>query len=110
MAPIRHLFPIFAVVGLILTPIARPAMALAQDMHAAMVMPADMPCCPDQVPMPDCAKDCPFMAMCAAQFVCSVPHGAGLVVALAFASIVVPGNDTDVAGLSQGPPPRPPKI
>src|SRR3954470_1018937 len=95
---------------------ARPAMAMAIEMpavmdhHADMAMPSDMPCCPDQAPMSDCAKDCIFMAMCAAQFACNLMQGAGLVIPLALAGVLVPGDDGVMAGLSQGPPPRPPKI
>jgi hypothetical protein len=76
---------------------------------AAMAMPEEMTCCPTKAPMPDCGKDCFFMAMCATQFLCNAVSGAGLVLPLGLASVFVPGNDTDVAGLSQGPPPRPPK-
>ncbi len=32
------------------------------------------------------------------------------VIPLGLASVILPGNDMDVAGLSQRPPPRPPKI
>jgi hypothetical protein len=105
-----------ALAGLLLTPVAVPAMPAAAVMgesmgdHAAMAMPADMPCCPDQAPMPDCGKNCPFMASCAAQFVYDLPHGAGIVAPPALASLVVPGNDAGLTGLTQRPPPRPPKI
>jgi hypothetical protein len=83
--------------------------------HAAMAMPEeampeDMPCCPTKAPIPDCGKDCLFMAMCAMQFFCTAVSGAGLVLPLGLASVFFPGNDTDVARLSQGPPPRPPNI
>jgi len=50
------------------------------------------------------------MAMCATQFLADAVQRVGLVVPLGLASVFFPGNDTDVAGLSQGPPPRPPKI
>jgi hypothetical protein len=48
--------------------------------------------------------------MCATQFLCNAVQAAGLVIPLRLAGVFFPGNDTDVAGLSQGPPPRPPKI
>ena len=76
----------------------------------AMAMPEDMPCCPTKAPIPDCGKDCLFMAMCATQFLANAVQGVGLVIPLGLASVFFPGNDTDVAGLSQGPPPRPPKV
>jgi hypothetical protein len=120
---IRGLLVISAIVGLVLGPIARPAMAMPAPMHtgvasddqamvggAAMAMPEDMPCCPKKSPIPDCSRDCIFMAMCAMQFLCNAVQATGLVIPLAMASIFFPGNDTDVAGLSQGPPPRPPNI
>jgi hypothetical protein len=117
---IRSVLTGLALLGLVLSPLARPAAAMVSgtdsstvaqgDMaaHAAMDM-ADMPCCPDQAPMPGCGKDCPFMAACTAQFL-YMPHGAVLALPLALASIVVPGNDAGLTSLTQRPPPRPPKI
>jgi hypothetical protein len=119
---IRSLLAIVAIVGLVLGPIARPVMAMPAPMHmgvasdqamvkgAAMAMPEDMPSCPRTAPIPDCGKDCLFMAMCATQFLCNAVQTAGLVTPLGMASVFFPGDDTDVTGLSQGPPPRPPKI
>jgi hypothetical protein len=77
---------------------------------AAMAMPEDMPCCPTKAPTPDCGGDCLCMAMCATQFLCDAVQGASLVIPLGLTGVFFPGNDRDVAGLSQGPPPRPPKI
>jgi hypothetical protein len=122
LSAIRSLLAIPAIVGLVLGPIARPSMAMPAPMHtgtasdqamvdeAAMAMPEDMPCCPAKAPIPDCGRDCPFLAMCAMQFLCNAVQAAGLVVPLGMASVFLPGNDSDVAGLSQGPPPRPPRI
>jgi hypothetical protein len=120
LSTIRGLLAILAIVGLVLGPIARPAMAVpmhtavASDQamvdEAAMAMPEGMPCCPKKSPIPDCDRDCLLMAMCAMQFLCNAVQTAGLVIPLGMTSVVSPGNDTDVAGLSQGPPPRPPKI
>jgi hypothetical protein len=111
LSAIRRLISILAIVGLAVGPLARPAAASHQPMvdHAAMAMPEDMPCCPKKAPMPDCGKDCLFMAMCATQFFCNAVSGAALIIPLGLASVLSPGNDTDLAGLSQGPPPRPPK-
>ena len=94
---------------------AMPAlMPVASDQavvdQAAIDMAEDMPCCPKQSPIPDCGKDCLFMAMCALQFLCNAGQAAGLVMPLGLASVFSAGNDKDLAGLSQGPPPRPPKI
>jgi hypothetical protein len=120
LSAIRSLLAIPIIVGLVLGPIAKPAMGMPTTMHTgvasdqAMVdeaaMPEDMPCCPTKAPIPDCGKDCLFMAMCATQFLANAVQGPGLVIPLGLASVFFPGNDTDVAGLSQGPPPRPPKV
>jgi hypothetical protein len=118
---IRHLLAGLAILGLTLTPLARPAFAVSADMaaaasdhapsvdNAAMAMPADMPCCPEQAPSPDCGKDCPLMALCMASVLQAAPHGAALLVPLTIASIVVPGESAKLSGLAQPPPARPPK-
>jgi hypothetical protein len=115
LSAIRNLLAIVAIVGLVLGPIARPVMAMPAPMHTsiasdqamvdgtAMAMPEDMPCCPTKAPIPDCGKDCLFMAMCATQFLANAVQEMGLVIPLGLASVFFPGNDTDVAGLSQGP-------
>jgi hypothetical protein len=116
LSALRFVFAALALAGLLLTPVAVPAMpaaaAMAEGMsdYAATAMPADMPCCPDQAPMPGCGKDCPFMASCTVQFVYNLPHGVGLVTPPVLASLVLPGNDAGLSGLTQRPPSRPPKI
>jgi hypothetical protein len=113
---LRIIFVALALAGLLLTPLVVPPLPAAADMaesmsdHAAMTMLADMPCCPDQAPMPGCGKDCPFMAACTAQSLCDLPRGAVLALSPALASIAIPGNDAGLSGLTQRPPPRPPKI
>lgn len=106
-----------ALLGLILSPVARPAMAMAPDpveqtdiaAAAAMDM-ADMPCCPDKAPKPDCAKDCPLMGMCMGKTLQSAPHAATPFVSYARARVVIPRNDAKLDGLAQAPPPRPPDV
>jgi hypothetical protein len=120
LSAMRSLLAILAIVGLVVGPAARPAMAMPAAIQAGAAseqpmvdhaaMPEDMPCCPTKTPIPDCGKDCLFMTMCAMQFFCNAVSGAGLVLPVGLASVFFPGNDTDLAGLSQGPPPRPPKI
>ena len=110
-ATISKLLAGLAVLGLLLAPLARPAMAatmLSAADHAAMEMPADMPCCPEQGPAKDCAKDCPLMATCMASLQ-ALPPIARLFVPLKAAGRLLSGNDADPAGLSNGPPQRPPK-
>jgi hypothetical protein len=48
------------------------------------------------------------MAICAIQLLCNAVQGLGLVIPLSLAGLLLPGNDSDVAGLSQAPLPRPP--
>ena len=117
LSAIRYLFAALAILGLILAPIATPATAMPAAIsdtgmsdEASMAMPADMPCCPDQAPMPGCGKDCPFMAACNAPSVCDTPRATVFAVPLVLASLVVPGSDAGLSGLSERPPPRPPKI
>src|SRR5438270_612246 len=83
---IRRVLAALALLGMILAPLARPAMAMDSaaaghsDMAAhAAVDRADMPCCPDQTPMPGCGKDCLFMAGCSTLSLCDVPRAATLV-------------------------------
>jgi hypothetical protein len=131
MIAIRKLLSLLAVLALILVPLGRPVMGAsadiftadmhAADMHAADMhadmsdataapMAADMPCCPDKAPAPDCAKDCPLMALCMAGGVVDFPTAITLVVPHRSVSVAFAENDADRAGLTHGPPPRPPKI
>jgi hypothetical protein len=131
MIAIRKLLSLLAVLALILVPLGRPVMGAsadiftadmhAADMHAADMhadmsdataapMAADMPCCPDKAPAPDCAKDCPLMALCMAGGVVDFPAAITLVVPHRSVSVTFAENDADRAGLTHGPPPRPPKI
>ena len=121
LSAIRHLLAVLAMAGLVLSPIARPAMAMPTDMHASMsdstamtddgtaAMPAGMPCCPDKSPGPDCGKDCPFMAFCAAKSFQSA-RLVSLFVPQRLVSVVVPGNEAEPGSIAQAPPTRPPKI
>jgi hypothetical protein len=117
---IGHLSAVLAIVGLMLGSILRPVMAMPVGGHASAgdasamsdtmaAMPADMPCCPEKTPLPDCGKDCPFMTLCAGILLHSAPLGS-LFVPLTLASIVVPGGQSDLLGIAQAPPKRPPKI
>ena len=102
LSAIRSLLAIAAIGGLVLAPIAMPSMAMPAPMHtgvaadqemfdeAAMAMPEDMPCCPKKSPIPDCGRDCPFMAMCAMQFLCNAVQAAGLAIPLGLTSVFLP--------------------
>ena len=113
---IRHVLATLALLGLVLSPLAWPVMAMdsggmAQgvDMagNAATDM-TDMPCCPDGAPKPDCAKVCPLLAMCMAKTFQSTPYASGPVRALTIAHTVLPRDDAKLHGIAQAPPPRPP--
>jgi hypothetical protein len=126
MIAIRQLLSLLAVLGLILAPLGRPVMGATADvhtvdvhaaaMHAAMSdataapMAAGMPCCPDEAPASDCAKDCPLMALCMVGSILDFPAGITLPVPRSFTTLALAGNEPDIAGLTHGPPPRPPKI
>ena len=55
--------------GLVVAPLANAAgpskRLLPPRTSTPMDMPDGMPCCPDMPAKPDCAKDCPLMAVCA---------------------------------------------
>jgi len=122
LSTISRVFVVLAIAGLVLAPLARPAMAMPSQMqgtmseHSAidtqmgMAMPADMPCCSDEAPASDCAKDCPLMALCMVGVMQSGPLAAALFISLGLAGVVIPVNDADLSGLAQAPPPRPPKV
>jgi hypothetical protein len=117
MIAIRNLLSLLAVLALILVPLGRPVMgATAADMNAVMSdasaapMAADMPCCPKEAPPPDCAKDCPLMALCMVGSILDFPASIALLVPQRFTTLVLAGNEPDIAGLTHGPAPRPPKI
>jgi hypothetical protein len=103
--------------GLVLAPLATPAYAVVMSMemaaasaeNASMDMPEGMPCCLDKPAKPDCAKDCPFMTLCAGLAFPTLASGATLFVPIALLAVIAPRNDAKLSGLAQGPPPRPPK-
>ena len=119
LSAIRHLPALFAIIGLLVGPLAKPAMAMPVGMHPPVASEQvisddaaameEMPCCPKKTPVPDCDHDCLFMAMCTAQFLSTAVQGVGLVLPLGRAGVLLPGDDTKLAGLSQRPPPKPPK-
>ena len=109
-----------ALLGLVLAPIARPAMAMPMDMHEPIggptaadamtpTMPDDMPCCPGKATFPDCGKDCLLMASCGATLLQFVPQ-TGLIVPVTLASIVFPRDHSDLTSVAHAPPRKPPKI
>jgi hypothetical protein len=118
LSAITRLLSLFAILGLILSPLAKPAMAMdpsapaAMDHHAGMAMDAsamgDMPCCPDQGQNSDCAKDCPLMAACTISTLQNVSSAAGPVVFFTLARVTFPVRVSQLEGLTASPSPRPP--
>ena len=119
---IRRFLAAFAILGLILAPIAQPAMAMPsdsagasihQEMHGSMAtdtsmaMPDSMPCCPSQAPMSDCGKHC-LMVMCGAMVFPVLP--ATTAMAVADSTRLSVGTTAALRGLSVTPPPRPPRF
>lgn len=116
-ATIGRALAILAVVGLVVTPLARPVMAMpanspataaeqiAPDAAADMAMPADMPCCPEKAV--DC-KDCPVMGVCMTGALQS-PAPSSLVIFATVAGILLPGDEAAPSGFARPPPAKPPK-
>jgi hypothetical protein len=119
---IRRLLAIFMIAGLVLAPVARPAMvgSLSDVSMAAMTddgsvpatadaMTGDMPCCPSNAPTPVGCDKCIFMAACAANCF------AGLTAALFQPPFAVssglsrPQNDFRPDRLGDTPPEHPPR-
>jgi hypothetical protein len=127
-----RLFLTFAVLGLILAPLARPVMAMTTDMSgmnqsmqvAAGPALADMDCCPPNAMHGDagkikadgdadkapCGKDCPMMSMCMASAVNVISPSHSLSIFLTAATVTYSQVHRDLAGLVRAPAPRPPTI
>ena len=125
-----RLFLTFAVLGLILAPLARSAMATTMDMPgmnqsmqmAAGQAMADMDCCPPDAMHADagkikadgdankapCGKDCPMMSMCMASAVNVMSLSHSLSVLLTATTVTYSQVHRDLAGLARAPVPRPP--
>jgi hypothetical protein len=113
---IRRFLAFIAIAGLVLAPMPWPAGAMSMNVPAAMgssadsgmAMPSDMECCPKKAHVPDCGKDCPFMAACMGMGL-QGQRNVNFSVPLVPISTLVPGNQRDLDGLAQPPPTRPPK-
>jgi len=107
---IRHLLADLAMLGLVLGPMAAPMPTdVAASAVADMTMSDGMPCCPDSPAKSDCAKVCPFMAVCAGLIFSGTAGGAPLIAPSALLAVIAPRDDAKRNGLGQAPPPRPPK-
>jgi hypothetical protein len=113
-----YFLALFAIGSLELAPMVRPAMAMPTTMHASLgesmaasMVPTasdDMPCCPGTPSVPDCGKDCPFMALCGAAPLYFVSQ-TSLIVPLTVVSIIFPGDPSDLVSVARAPPRKPPK-
>jgi hypothetical protein len=110
-----RLLAVLAVLGLIAGPFALRVPPAGPDQIVAAAingdsadMPDGMPCCPETHKKADCAKDCPFMAVCAGT-VLPPANGVALAAPTALLALISPAQDAKLKGLAQGPPARPPK-
>jgi hypothetical protein len=126
---IRRFVALVVIAGLVLAPVLLSIGATAMQMPAGMLsahsgmaehsgmamssdtaMPSDMECCPKKAShVPDCGKDCPFMALCLGIGLQQGDRVASLCAPMALVSTLIPGNQRDLDGLAQAPPIRPPK-
>jgi hypothetical protein len=111
---IGRLLSLLAITGLVLLPLARPAMALTggthevMHHHAAADIPHDHSCCPTNAPASHCDVDC--LAICAAQILLNAMSGPAAGCQLGLVALLLPHNDAGAEGLKKRPPPRPPKL
>jgi hypothetical protein len=111
----RYLLAALACLGLILAPLAAPAVGSQSDMaassfeNASVDMPDGMPCCPDLEKKPTCAKDCPFMAVCAGSAFPPLTNSSVFSVPITLLAVIAPRDAIKLSGLAPGPPAKPPK-
>jgi hypothetical protein len=111
---IGRLLSVLAITGVVLLPLARPAMALTgathevTHHHAAADILHDHNCCPTKAPGFHCDVDC--LAICAAQMLLNAMPGPAAGHELGLAALLLPYNHVGPEGLKQRPPPRPPKL
>jgi len=119
---IRRLLSALAIMGLVIGPVTKPAISIADasDSMAAMehsdigmeasTSMGEMPCCTDEIPAKSgCVKDCPLMALCMAKTMQNVTGGFAWPVQFVIAAVLLPGDEQDPASLLRSPPARPPK-
>jgi hypothetical protein len=111
---ISRLLAIFAIVGLVIAPLAARANTGAMAPMAMTAMPDDaamsddMPCCPEKSAPVDCDQ-CPLMALCVSTTL-QAPLPAGIAeIQPVTLRILLPGSDPEVESLGYSPPPKPPR-
>src|ERR1700722_7886638 len=119
---IRRLLAIALIAGLVLAPLARPAMAgtvsdtsmpaMTDDGSAsatADAMTADMPCCPWESPGAVGCDKCVFMAACAVSYLPALTVALFQPPFAVSSGIAHPQNDFWPDGLGYSPPEHPPR-
>lgn len=120
---IRTLMFAFALLGLLLGPMAvsMGGMAMAQQDMSAMPamdgmtepssMTEAMPCCPEkQVKIPECSKDCPLNVLCQAGFTNVSTADAETFSIFAQKDLFHPVAMEDISSWAGDPPHRPPNL
>lgn len=127
----RRLLHALAILGLIVSPFANPAMAISVPFeratsinHAGMGFEAtssmdqmpcssmdQLPCCFEEAPAKSgCTKDCPLMAICTAKTMRNFAFGLVVIFNMTSSSALVPANDRNAESFSPGLPARPPIV
>jgi len=119
---IRRLLAISVIAGLVLAPLARPAMAGAMSdasmpamtdatiaPESADAMTGDMPCCPSSAPAPIGCDKCIFMAACAASCFPALTLALFQPPFAVSSRLVRAQNDFWPDGLGHAPPEHPPR-
>lgn len=109
---IGRLLAIFAIAGLVASPLVTPAAAKplsAAEMSDMSAMSADMPCCPDTQKSNDC-QDCPLRAMCTLSVAQAEPPSAtGILAPLPIRRPFSAFDDMIADSLGGSPPDHPPR-
>jgi hypothetical protein len=111
---LRNLFPVLAILGLVLGPLAvsSPRMTAAASAEMAAMEPMDMgedmPCCPTKQ-APPCDRGCPDMALCFAKCSPAIPTVSAALALPLLAGLVLPGDEARWDTRAERPPPRPPR-
>ena len=116
---VRQLFKLLLAVlvtaGLMIAPLATPAMA-EHSMAAKMMqmggmsdMAADMPCCPHKQKSNSC-KDCPLVAICMLSLLPAKPSTDAVVIRVPSQRRLRAFDDVIADGLARPPPHRPPRL
>jgi hypothetical protein len=111
---IGRLLAIAVIVGLVLAPLSRHAVAgMPSDVSMAAVadgMKSDMPCCPSKAPAPIGCDQCVLMAACMSQCFAGVSSASFAPPFAASGKIAPLQNDAWPEGLGHPPPEHPPRI